>query len=307
MDEKFLKKSIIQTLIFYDIFEKPLKLKDLYFQLEKTDGKKPSFFSFCNVLESLVNEGLVKKKDDYYFLKNKEDYLKFQKERNEISKKNWRKLAFISKIINIVPFICMVGVLGSLSIDNCSKKSDIDLIIITKKNRIFLVRFFLTILLDLFFVRRTKTKIARRVCLNNFIAEDNLTFPFPSLYNAHSFSNLIPIIDRDSFYFKFKEKNNWVLNYLYFWKDKTPPFFIKKQSKIALILEEILKGNFGDFLEKKVKNIQIKRKNKNYPFGVKNGRVILNDTLIELHPNSKEKRIEEEYKLRLKNYLRPNQ
>jgi len=304
MEEKFLRQAIIQTLIFYDILGKPLNSKELYFQLEKIDGEKPSFFSFKNSLISMVGGGLIQKKEDYYFLKDKNYDFSFQKEKEVVSKKNWAKLSFVSKIINLVPFVCMVGVLGSLSLQSSTKKSDIDLLIITRKKRIFVVRFFLILLLDLFFVRRKKNKIAGRICLNNFIAENHLTFPFPSLYNAHSFSNLIPIIDRGNYYFKFKKENDWVFNYLYFWQKKDPPFHIQKPSKIALILEKFLGGKLGDFLEKKVKKIQIKRKKNNYPFGVKVGRVILKDTLIELHPNSKEGIIEKKYKLRLEGYLR---
>lgn len=294
MKEKLdsLEKAIISTVIFFDIFSRALKEEEIFKNLLKvSDLEKISFSYFKNVLKKEKLKDFIEEKEGFYFLKGKEGLIKERKRRERISEENIKWLEKIIKKINYLPFIWAIFLSGSLAIRNSNENSDIDLLIITKKNRIFMVRFLLTVLLELLRVRRKPNKIKRKICLNHYRSEDNLEIKNHNLYTAYSYSHLCVLLDRDKLFDKFKKENNWLKNYFLFWKENFSSFLkIKKIPKITKFLEKILGGSLGDLFEKKLKIIQIKRKKKNYPQGVKQGRVILEDNLIELFPNTKEEK-----------------
>ncbi|MFH0987666.1 MAG: hypothetical protein V1841_02115 [Patescibacteria group bacterium] len=293
-----LEESIFKTVIYFDGFSRPLKEKEVLENLQTIDNKEEVFFQ--TMRESLNSIPNLEKKGDFCFLKGRENLVEERTKREAVSRENFLKIKRIAEKINFLPFIKGVFVSGSLSIYNSDEKSDIDLLIVSKSGRIFTVRFFLTLLLSLMGVRKTRDNRAGRVCLNHFLAEDNLKMSYPSLYNAYSYLHLLPILNRDNVFEKFREKNEWMKRYLQF-ADMTfsPPFKIEEKSKTAMFLEKIFSGALGDWLEKRLKLVQVRRKERNYPLGVKKGRVILDDKLIELHPDSPEKKILESYQQKI--------
>jgi predicted nucleotidyltransferase len=300
-----IEKSILKTITYFDIFSRPLKEKEIFENLQKiNDRKEASFFKFKQILQNLELKKNIENKDNLYFLKGEKNIIEKRKNREETSERNWQKLEKIAKKINWTPFLKGVFVSGSLAINNSNEKSDIDLMIITKKGRIFMVRFFLTLILDFIGERRTPQKIVGKICLNHYLVEKSLKVKFPSLYNAYTYLHLKPIINREEVFEKFRKENNWMQDYLLFW-DKTfePPFKIENKSTTAKFLEKILSGNFGNWLEKKFKESQLKRKKEHYPEEIKKGRVILEDNLIELHPDSPEEEILQKYQKRLNKLL----
>jgi len=303
-----LENSILKTIAYFDIFSRPLKEKEILDNLvvlpQNLSSAPTSEISIEFIKKEIENSQylpkFIEKKNDFYFLKGREDIIKERQKREKISQRNWQKLEKIAKKINFAPFLKGVFVSGSLAINNSNEKSDIDLMIIAKKGRIFTVRFFLISILDFIGERRTAQKKAGKICLNHYLTDDNLEINFPSVYNAYTYLHLKPIINRGQVFENFRKENEWMKNYLLFWDKKfSSPFKIEYKSDLAKFLEKVFGGNFGNKLEEKLKKEQLKRKEKNYPEGVKNGRVILKDTLIELHPNSPEKKILKEYQKRL--------
>ena len=291
------ENSIFKTIIYFDALSYPLKTKEIFENLQTVPNMmEVSFLNFKNCLLNLQN--YLGNKDGFWFLKGREFLIEERKRRELISKENFKKLAKIAKKINRAPFLKGIFVSGSLAILNSTENSDIDLLVVAKKGRIFTVRFFLTILLDLMGERRKPGREAQKICLNHYLTEDSLEVRYPSLYNAYTYLHLLPILNRDNVFERFRKANEWMKDYIIFvGLTRQPPFEIEKSSKLAMFLEKKLSGSFGDFLEKKLKEIQIKRKEKKYPspFKKSEGRVILEDNLIELHPDSPENKILREY------------
>ncbi|MCZ2846283.1 MAG: hypothetical protein O2U61_07325, partial [Candidatus Bathyarchaeota archaeon] len=178
--------------------------------------------------------------------------------------------------------------------------SDIDLLIVVKKGRIFTVRFLLTILLDLMKERRHKNKKSRKICLNHYLTDESLEVKYPSLYNAYNYLHLLPIVNRGHVFERFRKENKWMKKYILFTGlTFRPPFTLKKFSRFRAFLRSILSGTCGEFIERKLKGFQIRRRDKNYPKGVIKDRIILEDNVIELHPDSPEERTLEEYERKI--------
>lgn len=283
----------------------PLKKEEIIENLQKEEGVDYTSGireQVDSALDWLFFVGVIEKKEDLYFLRSKKELVNKRKLKTEVSTKNWNKLKKISKIINLAPFVKGIFVSGSLALNNSNENSDIDLLIITKRKRIFTVRFFLTLFLNLINQRRKLNKIAGKICLNHYLTEDSLEMEFPSLYNAYTYLHLKPIIDRGNVFKQFKNKNSWIKDYLLFSNtQKKPPFKIKKKSRLASLLEKSLQGKQGDKLEEKLKKAQKRRTKTNQQNGY--GRVILSDELIELHPFSPENGLLKSYNKKVRKFL----
>jgi len=299
-----IEESILKAVIYFDTLLFPLKEREIFENLHAiSDKKEVCFFEFKNYLKNL--KGYLENKNGFWLLRGREFLIREREKREVISKQNFKKLGKIAKKIKNVPFIKGIFVSGSLSISNSTKDSDIDLLIIVKKGRIFTVRFFLTLLLNLIGERRKQKEKAQKICLNHYLTDESLEVQYPSLYKAYTYLHLLPILNKDNIFERFRKENSWIKNYILFTGlTFRAPFTLEKLSKFGTFLEKKLSGSFGDFLEKKLKKAQIKRKEKKYPRGIEKGRVILEDNLIELHPNSPEEKILNQYQDRLNELLR---
>jgi len=116
------------------------------------------------------------------------------------------------RYISWIPGLKMVAVCNSLSMYATKEKwSDIDLFIITAKNRLWLVRIMVTLVFQILGVRRHWNNIAERFCLSFFIdetAEDFSSFSLENdVYLYFWIYYLKPIINKDLTYEQFIKAN----------------------------------------------------------------------------------------------------
>jgi len=151
--------------------------------------------------------------------------------RRKISKRklqNWRYRSYI-KLLSLFPQIKLVGLSGSISMMNADKDDDIDLFIITAKNRLFTGRFIALMLAQFIGLRRSRkarvSQVAKnfnpsllqgnhkyKVCLNLFFDESDLKVPKfkQTEFVGHEVLQMKPIINKDQTYERFLEANKWV-------------------------------------------------------------------------------------------------
>jgi len=91
------------------------------------------------------------------------------------------------------------------------ENSDIDLFIITQKNRLWTARIFTTFLLTVLWKRKTAKKHAGQFCLSFFISEVELSLEKIALENdiylSYWLHTVIPIVNREAVFEKFIEEN----------------------------------------------------------------------------------------------------
>lgn len=116
--------------------------------------------------------------------------------------------------LRFIPGLQMVAVVNSLSMYATHKDSDIDLFIITEKNRLWIVRVLVTFIFFLFWVWRKGEDIAENFCLSFFITEDALGLKKIALeediYLYNWIYHLKPILVRGDIYDRFLSANPWV-------------------------------------------------------------------------------------------------
>jgi hypothetical protein len=308
------RHNILATLAYYDILDQPLKLEEISSRLISfrhlfTIEAETLDYDLEDVhreLERLTIAGPIDFCEGYYFLFGREYLVPLRLKREKIAKNKWRITKKAISWLRLVPYLRAIFASGSLAINNTDELSDLDVLIVVKHGRIWLARFFIVIMLELLHVRRRgHDKIAPdKICPNHYITDESLAIAFQSIYNAQTYSNLVPIYVRDeTLTEKFKKENSWVLDYVENWATN-PGNERNTQSAgfkeaIAKIVEKFLDLTLGFYLEGLARVYQTKRIVHNQPAGPTGGHIVFNDQQLAFHPSSIEDGIIQAYNLRL--------
>lgn len=321
-----LQKSILSTLVYYDTLDYPLTSFEVFkylvnplhvasfYYLEAKAAKdfeessieidKFSKISLANIRKNLRARELkqfIGEKNGFYFLRTREKVARTRIDRQKIADQKWKKAKKIIRWLQIIPYLRMTAVSGSLALNNTRKESDIDVLIVIEAGRIWLTRFFVTSFLQLLGQRRHKRFTKDRICLNHYITDKSLEIKFRSLYNAQTYAHMIPVLEiEQGIYEKFQKANKWVKDYLMFWPELEIKHFktLKTSSflkNIAKIGEICLNNWPGDLLEKLLKKIQKRSIEKDPLTYKKGGRITVDDTQLEFHPDSPERKTLDKY------------
>ncbi len=213
-----MEKAILKTLIYADIFDYPLKMNDIHKWLI---GRKANLRQVESAIGRLVENSKLKIQGGYYFLPGKNGLIIKRKRREGQSAKYFRKAKILCQILKIIPWIKLVGISGGLALCNASKKDDIDLFIITAKNRLWISRLLALVLLSLIGQRRKVgekgKKIAGKLCLNILLEEDRLEQQNKDIFVAHEVLQMKVLWQRDGIYAKYLERNSWAFKFLPNW------------------------------------------------------------------------------------------
>jgi predicted nucleotidyltransferase len=312
-----LENEVLKTIRYFSFFDYPPTFEEIYTFL----GKKTTKKKIEEVLKNLERQKKIKKLKNLnnvtrytldvthkntvgeYSTRRKASNLKTQNSNLKTEKynqkylfsqeklENWRFRAYV-KILSFFPQIKLVGLSGSLAMMNADKGDDIDLFIITAKNKLFTGRFLAIILAKILSIHRSYnkrytlyvTRYTNTVCLNLFFDESDLAVPEfkRSEYVAHEVLQMKPIVNKDNIYERFLKANSWVFK-----------IFPNAQTVLKLKIENLkfnenfkLKiKNFGDWLENLLKKLQLYMINKHRTTE------IINDTQLWFHPDDFEKKI----------------
>jgi hypothetical protein len=211
------KKDIINTLSYKKIFNQPMSFYQLiYFSHTKFETIK----EVEELLKELLERHKIKYKNGFYFLanyKSKKDDIKEINSKSAFAKATFEKLLSVSYIFEKIPFIKFVGVTGSLASYNFDfEKDDIDLFFICSKNRLWITRFFVVLILKLLNIYVNNSDPKLKICPNLYISEDSLSWNSEkrSLYVAHEIIMMQPLVNKDDYYFKFIVENNWIKEFI---------------------------------------------------------------------------------------------
>ena len=282
-----MQENIISTLALYEAERGlPLSAFEIFKFLHKKE--KYNFVSFSDVLssiEDLKRKNIIVEKNGFYFFEGKYDKNTKRIIKYKISIFKWKKAKKAVKKLRFIPFLESVAVSGSLSMNNTEKGSDIDFFLITKEKRIWTVRTFSVFLFHFFGKRRYKKKIKDRACLNYYVCE-NAQIKVKNIASANIFLRMVPVYRNDKFLLFFQKNLNWVKDYFYFFE---PNILRKRQIKsnsfysfLKLVLELVLKGKAGDFLERALSSWQKRRIQKKIK-GKKISHLVFEDDLLMFH------------------------
>lgn len=211
----------------------------------------------------------------------------------ELLKEKWDKFHKRVKVFNSIPFVDFVLAAGSMAMGTAKETSDFDVIIGVKKGRIFTLRFFSVLFLGIRGWRTTasenmedKSKSADKICLNHFVTPESykLSPPYNNYWKA-LYESLIPMLGDKEAIKEFFTANDWVDQEKT--KNKHENVLLIKKTLMGNFLSFILSGKFGDIVERLLKNIQVKKIERNLNNGYTHKpRIIYSDSELEFHPNT---------------------
>lgn len=250
-----IEKAILRTLAFFDIFKRPLTLEELWQNLYQLQASK---IQVLLALRDLQKKRVVAKNNPYYCLAQNQQSFKVFEDNRQLRIANWQKVDRVIKILKFVPFIKNISVINSLSFNASGKDSDIDILIMTAKNRLWTARAFAVMILELLGQNKNQWHQAGKFCLGFAFSQEQLNLKHLQLRNDIYFTYwlamLKPVWDR-KIYQKFILENGWIFQKLPNWQEKETESYPEKKS----IFEKILSGKFGTKLEKFLGELQINK------------------------------------------------
>lgn len=304
-----MEKAILKTLIYADIFDYPMKAWEIHKWLI---GKKASLQQVAKALNRLRVKGNPsgslrtsgERVKDYYCLPGRSSLVKKRQQREKQSKRYLWKAKFFAWFLKIISTIKLIGISGGLAMNNADKSDDIDLFLVTSKNRIWLSRLLANLILDFLGIRRKakmkKDSVAGKICINILVEEDMMEQTFKDLYVAHEVLQMKVLWQRDDgVYNKYLESNAWAFKFLPNWitgqnvqgkmyNVKTKKSVKKNNSKLYIV------NSTFDLVEQLAHKFQLWYMKK--PEGMER----IENGALYFHPNDIRNSILKEYRQRIK-------
>lgn len=210
-NEKACDNAIIKTLSYSATFNYPISSQQIYnFLITRKDFNRDFFEKSLN---RLIKKNHIKSKGKRYYLPGVKPVS--WNLREKYSKELISETTGIFKILKTIPYIKMACITGSVASHNAKKDDDIDVFIITEKDRTWITRFFVVMILKIIGKYATEKNNQGKVCCNIYLDESKMEWPQNkrNIYIAREIITMQPVIDRENTYMNFLYKNIWVKDY----------------------------------------------------------------------------------------------
>lgn len=280
MREDLHEKAALDTIKYFSFFNYPPD----FWQIHKYLPVKCNYKKLSSVLRNLMKKRKILSSDGYeitekdlkqmqYALPPHRKYFKRRLIEQAISEKKEKLIDGFIKIVSFFPQIKLIGFSGSIAIKQAKQDDDIDLFVISARNRLWTCRAICLLIASVLGKRRKfkSKKTSDKLCLNLFFDCQQMTIPVDrrNLYTAHEVLQMRPIAIRGGVYRQFMQANKWVISYC------PNATYAKSESVTIIPPGAYLPNNFNvkmpffpEFLEKLLMVIQMyfikKHKTKEY-------------------------------------------
>ena len=233
--------SILNILAYFDVFHYPLSPNEIkQFLDQEVNGS-----ALEKSLILLTEKKYIYKFFNFYSLHN--DLLLVEKRiaGNLRAEKLLAKAIKIGRLLYQFPFVRAIGISGSLSKQYADEKADIDFLVITKANRLWIARTIMHVFKKFTFL------LGRQhfFCMNYYVDEDALILENRNIYSAIELKTLLPVcgqVAMNNFFVVNKWANDFfpACRFRNQYNPDSPGSWIKKQ------IEWILNNKIGTSIDK---------------------------------------------------------
>ncbi len=234
-------KSVLKKLIYFDIFAHPLLSDEILHYCSYPDIRAED----CNrILNFLISINLLSFHGGFYYLGNDVSKVLKRIEYNRLATDRMRTARRYAGIISNFPYVRAVFISGSLSKHVMRPDSDIDFFIITKPNRLWICRSFLTLFKKLFLANSY-----HNFCINYYIDSNSLEISDKNIFTATEIAFLLPMYNY-KLYTEFMKANQW-------YRSEYPNISERKEENyikpflLKNLLEFLLNNPIGNWLDQK--------------------------------------------------------
>ncbi len=227
-----MEKAILRTLAYADVFNYPLIKEEIWRWLISEDGRQPAPLRlarpgktedrkrFAHSLKLVLDSRKIRTSQGFYYLKGRQSIVSLRRKREAWSRKKLKFAEKVAGILRLIPWIKLIGVTGALAMRNADKEDDIDLLIVSSKNRLWLTRGLVVSFLRLTRIYRRPGKIKDKICPNMLLDEEHLVIlkKERDLFSAHEVLQMKPLWEKRRTYRRFLRANQWSQEFLPNWK-----------------------------------------------------------------------------------------
>ncbi len=242
--DRALERAILETLLYSDLFDYPLTPAEAAYYLSGLTATADDVCACVARSPRLAEQIIVL--DGLFALRGREALIAQRRDRAAASDRLWRRARRFVRILRLMPFVRMIAITGALAMENCTADDDIDVMIVTAPDRVWLTRACAILLV---YAGRLG---GDTLCPNYVISERALTLNKHTLFVAHEFTQMIPVYGFEV-YQRLRAANPWLQSLL---PNATQPWRREPDRPLSLIgrglkrgLERLLSGRIGDAVE----------------------------------------------------------
>lgn len=176
--------AVLQSVVYASLFDYPLTLSQLRDSLVEVAADEAAIAAWCR--ESALLRAAVELRDGLYFPAGRADLAATRRRREAVSREMLARDHRMLSLVARMPFVRMVALSGSLAHLNAEPSADVDLFVITRPNRVWLVTVAVLAASKMMGWRK-------RLCLNYVISERRMAIAPPDLFTANQIIHLQPI------------------------------------------------------------------------------------------------------------------
>lgn len=250
------RNHIIRTLLYYDIFNYPLKSEEVFRFLGINHVDHPFIVSQLN---SLSEEKFIYRFGEFFTVQNNETNVIRRQKGNAEAERCLSIAQRQARLINRFPFVRAVMASGSLSKGYMDEKSDLDFFIVTHPGRLWIARMLLVMYKRIFLFNSHKY-----FCVNYFVDTEHLEIEEKNMFTATELATVIPLQGAE-YYTKLHSQNPWLKNFFpnYISRpiDNVPP---ASSGWVKSFCEKLITALGGAWLDKYFMNMTLGRWQKIY-------------------------------------------
>jgi len=258
---KKLKKSVLLALIYHKALDTPLSLIQLdRYLLSKESIKNFSLMDLKKALHFWKEKEFVDEQKGLHQISDNSSFWQTYVQQEKNSQRKIRGALRTIKYLSFIPYLRSLFICGSVARKTCKYDSDIDFLILTKKNRVWTVRLLLTVT-SILLGRKTRDEFSRdnKFCLNHYRARGSylLEKNMQDIYSASEYSHMLNVFsDGNEQNVFFKKNMKWMKKILPQFDFIKPPIY-KLSRKTKRALEKVFDKTIGDKLENILYRMQL--------------------------------------------------
>ncbi len=241
--ESRFERAILQTLLYSDLFDYPLTPDEVARYLIGVPGTADQVRACLTRTRYLA--GRIIELDGYLALRGRDSLIARRHAQAATSDRLWRRARRFVRVLRLLPFVRMIAITGALSMNNSGAGDDIDVLIVTAPDRVWLTRALAVALVY-------AGKLAGdTLCPNYVISEKALALDRHTLFVAHEFAQMVPVYGA-AVYDRMCAANGWITALL----PNALPAPIERDQQPGAIgraikagLERLLSGRLGEALD----------------------------------------------------------
>ncbi|EKD76660.1 MAG: hypothetical protein ACD_43C00030G0010 [uncultured bacterium] len=189
-----LERSILETIVYFDLFDYPLTLTELHRYLWQSTA------SLTEVAEAATRLRQVELRDGIVCLRGRGELAKIRADRYLESERKFLLRRNYLWLLSLLPGVQAIWIVNTMAYHNVRRSSDIDLLIVTAPGKIWSTRFFTTAVAKILGLRPAEHHTQDTLCLSFYLTADELNLQALTAndnerYEAYWLAETMPVYD----------------------------------------------------------------------------------------------------------------